>query len=170
VDESDLARCYQQHGADLLHFATSQVGTSDADDVLASAVVDVLRRFRKSGEPSAGEIEDPLQYLYRAVANSSAKHWRTMERRSERNTTFHLQSERLQTGPDGPGGHDLPEEISAMLDVMHTLTAPQRAAIHLTYWEDLTPVMVADRLGVSEGTIRRQLARARAKIREALDD
>jgi len=46
----------------------------------------------------------------------------------------------------------------------------QRAVIHLTYWEDLTPSVVATRLGVSEGTVRRQLARARDRLRKVLDE
>jgi RNA polymerase sigma factor (sigma-70 family) len=45
----------------------------------------------------------------------------------------------------------------------------QRAVIVLTYWADLEPAAIADWLGVSEGSVRSHLARARANLREVLD-
>jgi RNA polymerase sigma factor (sigma-70 family) len=38
----------------------------------------------------------------------------------------------------------------------------------LTYWMDLTPAAIAELLEVSEGSVRKQLARARARMKEAL--
>jgi RNA polymerase sigma factor (sigma-70 family) len=49
------------------------------------------------------------------------------------------------------------------------LSARQRAVIVLTYWADLDPRHVAERLGISEGSVRRHLARARAHLRKVLD-
>jgi RNA polymerase sigma factor (sigma-70 family) len=49
------------------------------------------------------------------------------------------------------------------------LSVRQRAVIVLTYWADLDPPTVAERLGISEGSVRRHLARARAHLREVLD-
>jgi DNA-directed RNA polymerase specialized sigma24 family protein len=42
--------------------------------------------------------------------------------------------------------------------------------VFLTYWADQTPADIAEVLDVSEGTVRKQLARARARLREVLDD
>lgn len=53
---------------------------------------------------------------------------------------------------------------------MSVLSTRQRATVILTYWEDLTPGEVAGRLGVSEGSVRRHLARGRSKLREVLHD
>jgi RNA polymerase sigma factor (sigma-70 family) len=49
------------------------------------------------------------------------------------------------------------------------LSVRQRAVVVLTYWADLDPRAVAERLGISEGSVRRHLARARARLREVLD-
>ena len=49
------------------------------------------------------------------------------------------------------------------------LSVQQRAVILLTYWMDLDPKSTAERLGISEGAVRRHLARARARLREVLD-
>jgi RNA polymerase sigma-70 factor (ECF subfamily) len=54
-------------------------------------------------------------------------------------------------------------------DAVVALSVRQRAVIVLTYWADLDPRTVAERLGISEGSVRRHLARARAHLREALD-
>lgn len=55
-----------------------------------------------------------------------------------------------------------------VLEAMSMLSTQQRAAVILTYWEDLTVGEVAGRLGVSEGSVRRHLARGRSKLREVL--
>ena len=59
-----------------------------------------------------------------------------------------------------------PEVVAAVA----RLSSRQRACVYLTYWEDLSPPMVADRLGIGEGTVKQYLARARAKLREVLDE
>jgi len=60
---------------------------------------------------------------------------------------------------------DRVEEISAALD---ELSQQQREVLVLTYWDDLQPSAVAVVLDVSEGSVRKQLARARARMKEAL--
>jgi RNA polymerase sigma factor (sigma-70 family) len=44
----------------------------------------------------------------------------------------------------------------------------QRAAVLLTYWADLTPDVVADRMGISAGAVKSHLARARKRLQEWL--
>jgi RNA polymerase sigma factor (sigma-70 family) len=57
-----------------------------------------------------------------------------------------------------------------VLDAVRRLSVRQRAVVVLTYWQDLEPASVARLLGISEGAVRRHLARARAHLREYLDD
>ena len=40
----------------------------------------------------------------------------------------------------------------------------------LTYWEERTPAQIAALLDVSEGTVRKQLARAREQLRKVISD
>ena len=49
------------------------------------------------------------------------------------------------------------------------LSEQQRAVVFLTYWEDQTPAQIAELLGVADGTVRKQLARAREHLRRILD-
>ena len=55
-----------------------------------------------------------------------------------------------------------------VLEAFDDLSVQQRAVTYLTYWHDLSVAQVAEILGVRDGTVRRQLARARARLRGAL--
>ena len=44
-------------------------------------------------------------------------------------------------------------------------SARQRAVVFFTYWEDLDGATTADRLGISEGSVRRHLDRARKALK-----
>ena len=56
-----------------------------------------------------------------------------------------------------------------VLEAVAKLSVRQRAAVMLTYWEDLPAGDVAARLGVSVGSVKRHLARARARLKEQLN-
>ena len=49
-----------------------------------------------------------------------------------------------------------------------TLSPRQRAAVVLTYWDDLPPDETAEILEMSEGSVKKHLARARSKLRMVL--
>jgi RNA polymerase sigma-70 factor (ECF subfamily) len=55
-----------------------------------------------------------------------------------------------------------------VLAAVDKLSLQQRASVLLTYWDDLTPAEVGSRLGISEGAVKRHLARARAHLKEFL--
>ena len=64
-----------------------------------------------------------------------------------------------------------PREVDVdVLAAVSRLSVQQRASVVLTYWEDLPPADVAARLGISEGSVKRHLARARSRLKELLDD
>ena len=151
----DLAECYAKHADALVRFAATQVGASDADDVVSAALLGVLQR-------GVDDVDDTRAYLYRAVGNASLKHWRGLGRRRRRDVVL--------VPPEAWNeidGHDPRSE--RIVSALRSLSVQQRAVVHLTYWEDLTPATVAERLGVSDGTVRRQLARARDRLRKVLD-
>lgn len=146
------AEAYEKYANELVRFATGLVGPDDAPDVVADAFVKVL------GSKSWEELDDPKSYLYRTVLNQvRMRHRSTMRRRAREMRTANRDF-----------SFD-PEVRPEVLEAMSALSTRQRAAVVLTYWEDLTPSDVAKRLDISEGTVRRHLARARAKLREVLD-
>jgi DNA-directed RNA polymerase specialized sigma24 family protein len=57
-------------------------------------------------------------------------------------------------------------ERTTLLAALRQLPPRQRAVVVLRYWEDLTDAQIAATLGCSPGTVRSQLSRALAKLRE----
>ena len=151
MDPGEWEACYRKHASALVRFAASVVGPGDAEDVVASVMVALMGSER--------EVDDVAPYLYRSVLNECRRQWRSMERRRRR--------EVVAAGLDRYEHVEYVPEVAAALG---RLSPQQRAVVHLTYWEDLTPGAVATRLGVRDGTVRRQLARARRTLAEVLDD
>ena len=151
VVESD-AEVYERLAPELTRFATALVGRVDAPDVLSNAVVKAL------GTPAWPSVANRRAYLYRAVVNE-AQTW--LRRAGER--------PRREARAAGPDRWDLPTFHDDVRRAVAALSVRQRAVVVLTYWADLPPAEVADRLGISDGSVRRHLARARAHLRETLD-
>lgn len=151
AERLDDAAVYAGLAPELIRFATALVGPADAADVLSHAVVKAL------ASPTWPTVSDRRAYLYRAVFNAARTHHRRARQRVERE------------GRTGGRPHwDLPNLDTDVRSAVRALSMRQRAVVVLTYWLDLDPATVAGRLGISEGSVRRHLARARARLREVL--
>jgi RNA polymerase sigma factor (sigma-70 family) len=147
-DEAIYASCVR----DLVGFATTLVGRDDAADVVSDAVISVMSAAVWS------DARDKRSLLFRSVFFTARGWHRSTRRRRAR-----------QIHAVGADTIDLqPHESSEVTDALATLSAQQRAVIFLTYWSDLDPQAIAEMLDTSEGSVRKQLARARTKLREVL--
>ncbi len=102
-------------------------------------------------------VRDARPYLYRAVLNQARQSHRGAMRRAARDARV-----------ASPLTSDPPDVRPEVLEAVARLSLRQRAVIVLTYWEDLDPAQVGRRLQISDGSVRRHLARARARLREEL--
>jgi len=152
VQVVEFVECYEKHADALVRFAATVVGPDDAEDVVSEAVLGILRT-------SPPGVRDMRAYLYRAVLNAGRKHLRSLGRRGRREQKAAVANVVADELVD-------PKIAAALIE----LSPQQRAVVHLAYWEDLSAAMIAERLGVSSGTVRRQLARGRKRLREALDE
>jgi RNA polymerase sigma factor (sigma-70 family) len=152
ADDVDDAVLYEQLAPELVRFAAALVGRVDAPDVLSQAVVKAL------ATPAWPTVANRRAYLYRAVVNEATT-WRS---RAERRPV-------LEARAAGTGVWELPTLRPDVAVAVAALSVRQKAVVVLTYWADLDVATVADRLGISEGAVRSHLARARARLREALD-
>lgn len=150
--ESD-AETYRRLAPELVRFATVLVGPDDAPDMVSVAVTKALagRSWR--------HVENRRAYLYRAVLNTARRHVRRSRLRPER-----------EQRSAGANHWELPALRPDVRTAVLELSVRQRAVIVLTYWADLDPAAIADWLGISEGSVRRHLARARAQLRKVLTD
>ncbi len=140
------AELYERHAPELVRFASSMVDPATGPDVVADVFVEILRR-----QPT---IDRPRPYLYRAVYNRAVSHFR----RSGREVPASDRSE-LETPTAAP--HESTRWLEPYLD---SLSEQQRAILFLRYVEDMTSDGIARFLSVSEGSVKRQLARINRKI------
>jgi len=152
MKESD-SDSYVKYADELTRFATGLIGPSDAEDVVVSAYVRCVASRRWP------LIENRRAYLYRAVLNEARATQRASIRRQlrERRSAF-----REAVDVDIPR----PE----VLEAVKRLSLRQRSVVFLTYWSDLDPASIGQLLNISDGTVRRHLARARARLKEVLDN
>lgn len=152
---TDLEVVYREHAGELIRFATAIVGPDDAADVVTEAMVRVF-----DGSVDGAGIANVRAFLFKAVHRQAIDHERSRSRRMWR--------ERRYSGHRPVAvARDETSAIAARA-ALAILSEQQRSVVFLTYWVDLSPTEIAAELGVSEGTIRKQLARARARLREDL--
>ncbi len=144
----DDAVIWRKHKDDLIRYATVLVGPDMAEDVLSIVVERILRRAG-----SLAALDDPRPYLFRAVLNESRGHLR-------RTRTTPWQADAVE------------DHISFRPDVaaaVARLPGRQRAAVYLTYWNDLPIREVAALMGCRPGTVKRYLSLSRDRLREVLE-
>jgi RNA polymerase sigma-70 factor (ECF subfamily) len=160
ADDLTDEELYAKFSDRLIRFATTIVGPAHAEDVMTDGVLAAMR------SPSWRRVDNRVNYLYRCVLNAGRMHLRSAGRRR-------LREERVwRTNRRDPGADDLDAIASPNPEVRAAvagLSARQRAVIFLTYWEDLDERATADRLGISVGSVRRHLHRARQNIGRQLD-
>ncbi|MEY2474307.1 MAG: hypothetical protein QOK28_3636 [Actinomycetota bacterium] len=154
--QADVGATYRDCAADLIRYATVLVGPSDAQDVVSDAV---LRVFASVKDWSS--VQNQRGYLFRAVLNQATSHQRSAGRRRRR-------EERAIRA----GRNDAPAPDATSIDAhraLAELSPQQRAVVYLTYWEDLATHQIATLLDMSDGSVKKQLARAREQLRRILD-
>jgi RNA polymerase sigma factor (sigma-70 family) len=144
---------FQEYGVELTRFATSLVGPTDAQDVVSDALVASM--WANGWE----QVANQRAYLYRAVVSQARMNHRSATRRRTRE----LQAVPVSVAASPDGGVDVWEALAH-------LNVPERSVVFLTYWEDLSEIDAANRLGVSERTVRRRLGRARHKLGRLLHE
>lgn len=148
---ADPSEVYRRHADELVRYATALVGPADAPDVVVDAVVAAFR------SPAWSKVDNQRAYLYRAVLNRSL----SVRRSDARRVARELRVAGSEPVAAGESSLDAQRALAG-------LSPQQRAVVYLTYWEDLTPAQIAALLEVSEGTVRKQLARAREQLRRIL--
>jgi RNA polymerase sigma factor (sigma-70 family) len=156
IDVTNLAKAeiYGKYADQLVRFATGLVGPNDSSDVVAAAVV------RAMWSPKWDSVANERAYLYKAVLNEARMHYRGQDRRRE--------AELQASGQIAP--IQIPDVRPDVLAAVAKLSVSQRAVVFLAYWEDMRPVDIARTLGLSDGTVHRQLARAEKRLRRILHD
>jgi RNA polymerase sigma-70 factor (sigma-E family) len=143
----------------LCRLAWLMVGDRDrAEEVVMEAF---LRTFVAWGR--IRDVERAGAYLRRAVVNQSRTRARRQSTEGRANARL---SGRARPPVDDP--IQARDDAAVVLDAVRALPHRQRAAVVLRYYEDLSEAAIAETLRCSVGTVKSQLAKARATLTRAL--
>ncbi len=142
---------YEKYADELIRFATTLVGPSRAEDVVADAVV------RAMTSPAWVSVSAPKAYLFRSVLNEAKMLGRGNGRRVRR--------ERLVAGAETTDAVTISIEVR---EAMAQLSMRERSVLYLAYWHDLPIDEIAETLGISKRSTERSLTDARRTLEERL--
>lgn len=147
-----LEKLYVELAPELVRFATTLVGPSQAEDLLGSTFVNV------AASNGWDRVSNKRAYLYRVMVNEAHKSRRATRRRLAREIrVVHRDGMDIEQALD-------PDVLAAL----QRLSVRQRAVIHLIYWADLAPQQVAETIGTSLRTVERELKNARTRLKAIL--
>lgn len=147
----------------LLGFCLRRCATrEDAADLVAEVF---LVAWRRIGQVPAGD--DARLWLFGVAHRLLANQQRALRR--QRNLGARLAQYLKETSaPDPAALFDRHEAGQLVREALATLTPEDSALLTLAVWEELSPAEVARVVGLSAGTVRVRLFRARVRLRAAL--
>ena len=148
---------YEAHRVELTSFATGLVGPDEASDVVSTAMMNMMRRGQH-----LDNISNHRAYLFQVTYREALR-----LRRKRAPRSLQMQIDVVS------GSTDEAALTTNRIDIFNSvmkLAARQRAVITLVYWLDYSIPETALTLSISEGAVKKHLARARANLRKALGD
>jgi RNA polymerase sigma-70 factor (ECF subfamily) len=154
LDERAFAACYQHNGRALWSYLYRVTGkASDADDLVQDAFCRLLQ-----AEVGGLADEELRRYLFRIGSNLLADRWR----RAKQEESW---LDRIRGTRDA---YVDPEYDDSVSREFAALKPRERALLWLAYVEGENHQDIADALGLSRGSIKVLLSRARGRLRDLL--
>ena len=156
--ELDFAEFVREASPRLLRTAHLLGGAQDvAEDLVQDALERAYRHWRR-----IARIEQPEAYVRRIVVNLANDRWRRIGRSRE---SAHRELPDTPDPHDEYGRLDLRGQLTVMLG---SLPIRMRTIIVLRYFHGMDDAEIADVLNLAPGTVRSQLSRGLARLREAV--
>jgi RNA polymerase sigma factor (sigma-70 family) len=169
-DPDAFAVLFDRHADEVHRYAARRLGTEAADDLMAETFVIAFQQRRRYDLSRS----QAMPWLYGIVTNLISRHRRAEARR------LRALSRVAGTAPaEGRGdGEALADRVVARVSAesaqhdlaaaLAGLSARNRDVLLLIAWGDLDHTEAAQALGITVGTVRSRLHRARTGVRKAL--
>src|SRR5688572_16212087 len=128
---------------------------TEADELTQEAMVRVYERWDR-----VREMDSPQGYLFRTAMNLHRSRGRRLASRAR-----HV----LQPTPS-PDPADVAQSRDSLSRALASLPTGQRGAVVLVEWLGMDPQEAATALGIKPGSLRARLSRAKAALRDLLED
>ncbi len=152
--DSGVAELFDAHYGRLAGWTARLVGDPELGHDLAT---EAFARLVRNGS----DVHEPRAWLYTVAANLVRDHWR---KRSREGAAY----DRLGVPAAAADGD--PETALTVREVVLALPDSMRLPVILHYYADLPVAAVAERLGKSQGAIKRDLFDARRRMAAQLKD
>lgn len=154
LDERAFASCYERNGRSLWSYLYRVTGrASDADDIVQEAFC----RLLQANVGSLGD-EELRRYVFRIASNLVSDRWR----RAKQEESW---LSRLRGGAEPQTDPDYDDSVSREFAA---LKPRERALLWLAYVEGESHEDIARALGLSRGSVKVLLSRARGRLRNLL--
>ncbi len=155
MDREEAARLVERYSTAVYRLAYARTGSKeDAEDITQETFLRLVR-----AAPVFRDGEHCKAWLLRVAANCAGD----LHRSPWRRRSVPLEEAGQMPAPEPP-------EDQGMEAAILTLPENYRVVVHLYYYEELSTGEIARLLGKREGTIRTRLSRARAMLREDLQE
>ncbi|MFP5579535.1 MAG: RNA polymerase sigma factor [Acidimicrobiia bacterium] len=159
----DVESLYRTHRQDLVALARVVCGSGSVAEEAVQEVFVSLHRRRPSIEPGR-----EFAYLRQATLLQLRGRWR---RQGTARKHLHSVGNAVGVVPATPESVAVDRDRRDRIDAaMRTLSQRQRECIALRYFADLTEPAIAHELGISVGSVKTHLHRARAVLTSSLED
>jgi len=164
-DQVAFAALYDRYGARTYHQAYRVLGDSGAaEDVVQEVFLKVWRRAALF-DATRGSVG---AWLFVATRHAALDALRRPTGRARAEVPLDLLGERAAPAQDLAMTVVAGERSAALSVGLATLPVPQREAVVLTYFAELSVTEVAARMAVPSGTVKGRLRLARARLRAVL--
>ncbi len=165
-DAAALDRLISRHDAKVLRvLRLLGVPVGDREDVAQEVFIRVFRHLKgfRKGNPFSG-------WIYRIAVNAAHDHRHRLSRRRRRESEWEQGLDQTpDTGPGPAEEADRRRRIERMEQALEGLSPRERAVFVLCELEGLDSPEAGRALRISAVTVRRHLARARARLQEMLE-
>ena len=158
-DESALRAAYDAHGSAVYSYCRRSLGENRAGDVTQEVFLSAWRA-RERFDPAKGSLG---AWLMGITKNRLIDNVRSEKRHSERRSDREPGETPVESEVEQVGNRML------VVEVLKRLPERQRTIVQLAFFDDLTHQQIAERTGHPLGTVKSDIRRSLARIRDELE-
>ncbi len=157
-DHAALMELYRRHYDAIFRYCAHRLfDRAAAEDTTSEVFLKMVENFHGF----EGTDEQFRNWLYKIATNAVNQHLRRLKRRDRL-----LRVACEQANSRAADCEQSPEKLALLKEIMLSLKPRYQTIITLRFFENLKMIDIAEVLGSSPGTVRSQMARALAKLRD----